>query len=137
MRLNLAPRGRGASENCLGHDHYHAEPRVAGDGDCPDGGGGHRPRPDASRPLAQGTGDLGGARARLGGHNCIHASNLIDRLSPTPAEFRAALLEELRAAWGLDAPTLTDVYRLLLVLVKPRHERSWRTNRRSHAPAEH
>lgn len=37
----------------------------------------------------------------------------LDALSATPAAFRAALLEELRAAWALDAHTIEDVYRLL------------------------
>lgn len=37
----------------------------------------------------------------------------LDALSATPATFRAALLEELRAEWQLDAHTVEDVYRLL------------------------
>lgn len=37
----------------------------------------------------------------------------LDALSTTPPAFRAALLEELRAEWRLDAHTVEDVYRLL------------------------
>lgn len=48
----------------------------------------------------------------------------LDRLSATPDAFRAALLEELRAEWHLTAPTLSDIYALLLALVRPRMARA-------------
>lgn len=42
----------------------------------------------------------------------------LDRLTGTPEPFRAALLDELRAAWHLTAPTLTDIYALLQDVVR-------------------
>ena len=48
----------------------------------------------------------------------------LDRLTATPEPFRAALLDELRAAWHLDAPTIADVHALLLALVRPRMARA-------------
>jgi hypothetical protein len=53
----------------------------------------------------------------------------LDRLSDTPPLFRACLLEELRAEWHLSAPTIADVYALLLTIVKPRMAKaSWRSD---------
>lgn len=48
----------------------------------------------------------------------------LDRLTATPAAFRVALLDELRAAWHLDAPTIADVHALLLALVRPQMARA-------------
>jgi len=59
---------------------------------------------------------------QLGGYPNSHV--WLDTLSDTPAPFRAALLEELRAAWQLDAPTIADVYALLLAMVRPQMARA-------------
>ena len=48
----------------------------------------------------------------------------LTRMSTTPPAFRAALLEELRAEWQLNAPTIADVYTLLLAIVRPRMARA-------------
>lgn len=48
----------------------------------------------------------------------------LDTLTATPPTFRAALLEELRATWQLDAPTIADVYALVLTMVRPRMARA-------------
>lgn len=48
----------------------------------------------------------------------------LDALSATPPAFRAALLEELRVEWQLNAHTLEDLYDL--VRMQLRAARGWR-----------